>query len=284
MVPRGGQRSGDSRKRGGTPMSAAGPPAPVTAAGFDLKRIEEAGLNALQTQRQLFYDGWLLRISPGKAKRARSVNAHFGSTLPLADKIAHCERIYAQHGLAPLFRMTPFNQPSNLEDALAVRGYVAFEPTLVQALTLEAAPDVATPDDDVMVTTPDARAFVDAAGELRESTAQQRDAHYERLSNSPLGKRFVSVHAGGRVVCTAQVAVDGALAGLFDVVTAEDARGRGYATLACASLLSWAWQHGAHVAYLQVSADNTPALAIYRKFGFATVYAYHYRGRPGECE
>ena len=46
-------------------------------------RIEEAGLNALQTQQQLFYDGWLLRVSPGKAKRARSVNAHFGSTLPL---------------------------------------------------------------------------------------------------------------------------------------------------------------------------------------------------------
>ncbi|HEX9301537.1 MAG TPA: GNAT family N-acetyltransferase [Casimicrobiaceae bacterium] len=251
---------------------------------FDLKRIEEAGLNALQTQRQLFYDGWLLRISPGKAKRARSVNAHFGSTLPLAEKIAHCEKIYAQHGLAPLFRMTPFNQPADLEDALAVRGYIAFEPTLVQALTLASAPDVPAHDDAVTVTAPDARTFVDAAGDLRGSAPQQRDAHHERLSNSPLGKRFVAVHVGGRIVCTAQVAVDGALAGLFDVVTAEDARGRGYATLACASLLSWAWQHGAQAAYLQVSADNTPALAIYRKFGFATVYAYHYRGREGECE
>ena len=46
-------------------------------------RVEEAGLNALQTQRQMFYDGWLLRVSPGVAKRARSVNAHFGSTLPV---------------------------------------------------------------------------------------------------------------------------------------------------------------------------------------------------------
>ena len=49
--------------------------------GLDLKRVEEVGLNGLQTQRQLFYDGWLLRISPGKAKRARSVNPCFGSTL-----------------------------------------------------------------------------------------------------------------------------------------------------------------------------------------------------------
>ena len=86
------------------------------------------------------------------------------------------------------------------------------------------------------------------------------------------------------MVCTAQVAVEDDLVGVFDVVTAPDARRRGYATLACASLLSWAWQHGAQAAYLQVSADNAPAIASYRKFGFATVYTYHYRGRPGECE
>ena len=79
--------------------------------GVDLRRIEEASLNGLQTQRQLFYDGWLLRLSPGLAKRARSVNAYFGSTLPLATKIDYCERVYQERGLPVLFRMTPFNAP-----------------------------------------------------------------------------------------------------------------------------------------------------------------------------
>jgi RimJ/RimL family protein N-acetyltransferase len=253
-------------------------------AGFDLRRIEEAGLNALQTQRQLFYDGWLLRVSAGQAKRARSVNAHFGSTLPLDEKIEHCEHVFAQHGLPILFRITPFVQPADLEDALAARGYVAFEDTLVQARTMEGAPEVPEPGLDVALAAPDAVAFVDAVAALRHSTPQQRDAHLERLFHSPLGKRFAVVRAGERVVCTAQVAVEGDLAGIYDVVTDEAARGRGYATLACASLLSWAWQHGAHAAYLQVSADNAPAIAIYRKFGFMTVYTYRYRGKPGECE
>jgi GNAT superfamily N-acetyltransferase len=251
---------------------------------IDPRRIEEAGLNVLQTQRQLFFDGWLLRLSPGKAKRARSVNAHFGSTLPLPHKIEHCERVYAQHGLAPLFRMTPFHHPADLEAVLAARGYVAFEETLVQAVVLDRAPAIPDAVDDVDLAALGVEAFVEATGELRGSSAVHRDAHRERLLNSPLGKRYVAVSAGGRVVCTAQVAVEGELAGVYDVVTAENARGKGHATLACASLLSWAWQHGANAAYLQVSADNAPALAIYRKFGFATIYTYHYRGPPGQCE
>jgi GNAT superfamily N-acetyltransferase len=251
---------------------------------FDLGRIEEAGLNALQTQRQLFYDGWLLRVSAGVAKRGRSVNAHFGSSLPLAAKFAYCEAVYARHGLPMLYRITPFSQPGDLDAALAARGYEYFGETLVQAVALDSPPALPEHADAVTLEAPDAPGFVDAVGELRGSTALQRQAHRERLLNSPLGKRHAVVRVGGRVVCTAQVAVEGGLAGVFDVVTAPDARRQGYATLACASLLSWAWQHGANAAYLQVSSDNAPAIASYRKFGFATVYTYHYRGRPGECE
>ena len=251
---------------------------------LDARRIEEAGLNALQTQRQLFYDGWLLRVSAGKAKRARSVNPHFGSTLPLERKFRHCENVFSQHGLPILFRMTPFSQPSGLEEALAARGYVAFDDTLVQARALESAPDLPECGSSITIGAPDAHAFVDAVADLRQSAPEQRDAHLERLAHSPLGQRFVVVREAARVVCTAQIAVEGDLAGVYDVVTAEDARGRGHATLACAWLLSWAWQHGAHAAYLQVSADNAPALAIYRKLGFATLYTYHYRGMPGGCE
>ena len=251
---------------------------------LNLRRVEEAGFNAMQTQRQLFYDGWLLRVSPGVARRGRSVNAHFGSSLPLERKFEYCESVYAQHGLPPLFRITPFVAPADLDATLGARGYEAVGETFVQALALECPPELPDYGDAVEIEAPDTPAFVEAVGDLRNSTPQQREAHRERLMNSPLQKRHAVVRSGGRVVCTAQIAVEDDLAGVFDVITAADARRQGYATLACASLLSWAWQHGAHAAYLQVSADNVAAIASYRKFGFATVYTYHYRGRPGETE
>jgi GNAT superfamily N-acetyltransferase len=251
---------------------------------FDAARIEEAGLNALQTTRQLFYDGWLVRLSPGKARRARSVNPNFGSSLPLDAKIEYCEALYAQHGLPTLFRMTPFSQPKELDRALEAREYVAAGQTLVQAARLDAPPALPDHARDVALEAIDTADFVEVLGDLRGSTPVQRAAHLERLVHLPLIKRHAAVRVDGRIVCAAQVAIDAGLVGVFDVVTAQDARGNGYATLACADLLHWGWQQGARVAYLQVDAVNAPAIAAYRKFGFETVYTYCYRGRAGLCD
>lgn len=134
---------------------------------IDAARIEEAGLNALQTQWQLFFDGWLLRLSPGSAKRARSVNPHFASSLPVEAKIDRCETIYAAAGLPALFRITPFRQPPELDDALDRRGYVAFDRTLVQVVRIAASEH--THVDGARIEAVRAAEFVEAAGTLRAS-------------------------------------------------------------------------------------------------------------------
>jgi GNAT superfamily N-acetyltransferase len=248
---------------------------------LDLRRLEEVGLNALQTQRQLFYDGWLLRVSPGKAKRARSVNAHFTSSLPLARKIAHCEKIYAARGFPVLFRITPFVQPPDLDAVLAARGYEAHETTLVQVLRLAQAPEV-VPLPDVDVMSPSADVFADAVATLQHATPAQRDAYYERLVDSPLATRALIAQGAGGTLGVGTVMLDDGLAGIFSMATAPAMRGRGVATALLGRLLAWAWDHGATHAYLQVDGDNHRALAVYRRFGFATAYTYHYRARPGE--
>ncbi len=254
----------------------------ATEVAAELRRLEEMGLNALQTQAQLFYDGWLLRLSPGKAKRARSVNAFFGSTLPLERKIDHCDRTYAQRGLPLLFRITPFVQPALLEAALEARGFLAFETTNVQVATLERPPAaVAVPE--VTIEAPEPGAFADAVGELQGASAEQRAAYRERFASSPLRTRGMIAWQEGVPVGSGTVMLEEGWAGVFSMATAAQARGRGIAGALLAALLTWGWERGAQRAYLQVDDDNIRALSLYRRFGFVTAYTYHYRARDGEC-
>jgi N-acetylglutamate synthase len=254
----------------------------VKDAAIDRARVEEAGLNAVQTQRQLFYDGWLLRLSPGKAKRGRSVQPHFGSSLPIEAKIAHCEDAYAARTLPALFRITPFCRPATLDGALARRGYVAFDPTLVQVASL-AAPGRPARVPDIELASVSPGEFADAVAALRGSSATERAAHRERLAHTPLAAHALVARDSGRVVACGQTLLEDSLAGIYDMATIATMRGRGFATAIVAALFEWAREHGARHAYLQVNDDNVPARALYRRFGFATAYTYHYRARPDEC-
>jgi ribosomal protein S18 acetylase RimI-like enzyme len=46
------------------------------------------------------------------------------------------------------------------------------------------------------------------------------------------------------------------------------------------AFVSLARQRGIARAFLQVEADNAPALGLYRRFGFATAWTYHYWKAP----
>ena len=100
-----------------------------------LARIEDAGLNASAPPQQRWMDGWLVRFSPGKAKRARCVNAVAPGRMPLADKLALCQQLYAAAQLPLYFRMTPFSQPSDLDRQLERLGMRREEDTRVMVRT-----------------------------------------------------------------------------------------------------------------------------------------------------
>ena len=245
----------------------------------DERRLEELSLNSSAPPGQLLYDGWLLRLLPGKAKRARSVNAVYASTLPLETKLAYCERLYGAARVPMIFRMTPFSQPRDLDAELGRRAFGRFEETAVEA----------APIDPSRFNGADAKpmnlaAWVDAVGELRSSPPQHRAAQRARLEAIPLTLRAVAVEAHGAVVATGLTIVEDDCAGLFDIITHEEARMRGHARAIVATLLRTAWELGARHAYLQVRADNVAARRLYAQFGFAQRYVYWYRGREGQKE
>ena len=245
----------------------------------DARRIEELSLNSSAPPGQLVYDGWIVRMLRGKAKRARSVNAVYPSTLPLELKIDYCERLYATTGMPALFRITPFSQPAALEDVLEKRGYRRFETTAVESAPID--PARLDPEKAEQMTLGQ---WVDAVAELRGSPLVHRAAHLARLEGTPLQLRAVAVRDGNDVTATGLTIVEDDCAGLFDIITREGARRRGFARAVVSALLSAAWELGARHAYLQVKQDNEPARRLYRHFGFEERYLYWYRGRPGEQE
>lgn len=276
---------------GGAFAPADASPACVLSHAFDatlLRQFEDAGLNASAPTQQLWLDGWLVRLSPGKAKRARCVNAVAPGVRAVADKIDDCVARYRAAGLPPIVRVTPWTEPAGLDEMLAERGWVAFEASLVMAraglhncdgdgadaLGLRHPRPAGVEE---VVETPQHYAAI--VGALRGSSPAEIAAHAARLHTSPVpytGVVWRDTH--GAVLACGQFALEARLAGLYDVFTAPPARGRGLATALCARLLQRAQAAGALAAYLQVGAGQATARAVYRRLGFVEAYGYHYRG------
>jgi len=241
-------------------------------------RMEDAGLTSSQPPQQTIYDGWLLRYSSGKAKRARSVNAIGPGRLPLERKLAHVEAFYRRRALPCLYRVTPFSEPSTLDRALDRAGYAAQDESRVMSLDLGARPVVTAPA--VEPAAIDVVDFAHVAGALRDSPPAVVAAELERLTHAALPARYLVLHEGARPVACGSVVIDDDCAGVFNMVTAAERRGRGYATAIVQELLTHAAAAGARAAYLQVDAANAPARRVYERFGFRDRYAYWYRAAP----
>jgi GNAT superfamily N-acetyltransferase len=275
------------------------------APGFDatwLSRIEDAGLNASAAPQQLWLDGWLVRTNPGKAKRARCVNAVATGRQPVLQKLKQAQAVFAEAGLPLVVRITPFScpDPSSLDETLAQQGFTVLDNTRVMvcpSLPVPASPHI---DSDpiffdgqpLQLRRLSAADFAQAVGALRGSPADQRLAHQQRLQESPVPYHGYALCRVDRhsprnaapvqdaVLACGQYAQESNLVGLYDVYTRLEARRKGLAETLCKRLLSLAAQSGATAAYLQVEADNLAARRIYSRMGFVDAYGYHYRQAP----
>jgi ribosomal protein S18 acetylase RimI-like enzyme len=248
-----------------------------------LSRVEDAGLNASAPPAQWWIDGWLVRTLPGKARRARCVNALLPGVLPLDERLAAAEAACARTGVPLIFRITPFTQPADLPAALQARGFAPVDPTLVLvAPGRGATPPPAVPAG-LHLEPLDGEAFAEAVGALRGSPPEHRRSHALRLAHSPAPYRGLALRRAddGLVLACGQVATEPPFAGLYDVFTHAEARNQGLARLLCEHLLSLGASLGGTTAYLQVDGGNGPALAVYRRLGFVDGYGYEYLERPG---
>jgi N-acetylglutamate synthase len=241
----------------------------------EARRIEELLLNATQPAQQLQYDGWLLRLAQNDVKRASSINPIYGSSLPVEEKIAHCERVYGEHGLPPLYRMTPMAKPASLDETLARHGYERFERSLCMSASLREPLPPAR--DDLHFERPHLDRWLDLVAKMRGLTAERRQSERERLFESTLPGFAVAARLDEECVGCGLVMVEDDYGGIFDMTTVATRRGEGIGQATCSHLMQIARQHGAERAWLSVLADNAPAVHLYEKLGFAPIYDYWYR-------
>jgi GNAT superfamily N-acetyltransferase len=250
------------------------------AALAEARRLEELALNASGAFQSLVYDGWLLGYRRGPTKRLRCVNPFYPSTLPLSQKIEHCAEFYASVGLPAIFRLLPFSQPPELDRLLEQSGWGSFEPTQVLGAALDELTLPPLPAGIVAVLPlPEWETRAAPVLDLAPDIVAQ---NIERARNYPLQQAGAVAEVDDKVVACGLVKIEAGHAGIFAVSTAEGFRGRGLGRAIVSALLAEAKGHGARTAYLQVTTSNGPALALYRRFGFAAVYDYWYRAREGE--
>lgn len=251
--------------------------------------LEEIAANAIAASTVQLVDGWLLRVwREAPFRRCNSVLPIRGDARGVETRVAIVEDFYRRRGMPVRFQIGAVCEPRDLEARLARRGYATEARTLVQVATVEdvlaaTARDAAAAAAPVQVETrdaPDAAFVADAApGHGDEPAVRRRVGVYADLL-ARVGPRSAAVLArgdGGAPVGLGFVVAERGWAGVFGMGTRPEARRHKVATAVLRALVERARGLGARRVYLQVEAENLPALALYARAGFDAAYGYHYR-------
>lgn len=246
--------------------------------------LEEVAANAVAPTIIQLVDGWLLRAWPDAPfRRPNSVLAVRGEAHGLAARLAVVEDFYRRRGLPVRYQVGAVIEPPGLEEHLAARGYVIEAATVVQTATVADVLVSSAPVAEVQVDavdTADERWLARHGAAHGDDPAQrQRVATYARLL-ARLAPRAIAATAAandGTTVAAGFVVVERGWGGIFGMGTRVEARRTGVARTLLHALARHAATLGATRLYLQVEAENTPALALYARSGFDRAYDYHYR-------
>ena len=115
--------------------------------------------------------------------------------------------------------------------------------------------------------------------DMRPATDADHDAIVrvlgEDYNDRPEDRRFVGVE-GGNVVGTLRLTETTQRSMIYGFVIEERQRGRRLGTRLLAAVMEQLGEEGIADLGLEVDPENTPAVRLYERFGFATVTTYRY--------
>jgi ribosomal protein S18 acetylase RimI-like enzyme len=251
-----------------------------TASVRDLETVAALGWRPTETAR---LGGWLLRAAGGFTGRANSALPLGDPGRPAVQAVHEVAAWYRSRGLRPRF-LLPLPDAGPLDALLADAGWLSGD--VVRVLVAPLGPLLPAQDAPaVRIDSAPDDAWV-AAYHYRGG-ALPANARTVLAGGDLVGFASVRAHgeSDGAVLAIARGCVDPAADGTRWLgVTAVEvdpaARRQGLAGATLRGLAGWAADQGAACCYLQVAADNAPALALYTGAGFTEHHTYQYRLAP----
>lgn len=269
-----------------------------------VRRLEGFTIAALPARESWELPAWLCLANGsrhvGRVNSAMPLPARTGAEGAEPATILQVAQSYRARGLKPLVRWTPL-APSGIAEQLTAAGWSSGREVLIMTRSLSTA-EVRVPDQNAdrnadrsalaeheRRAEPQAEPQAESEAGLHADASQSWSTAYTsaydhdeglvrlRLAlSAPAPRRFATVkHNGQTAGVGLGVCLDGVV-GVFDVLTLPEYRRRGVARRVVGSLLEWGRREGADLAFLQVAASNSAAVALYREFGFDTAYTYVY--------
>lgn len=261
------------------------PPAPARrgrphlAVGMgDLQELMAHGLPGLHQQ---WLGRWLMRSADGYTGRANSVLPLGDPGAPLDVAMRRVVGWYADRGRPPLLQLFGPTGFDPVQDALGAwvlpRGWQVFQRTLVMtASSTQLAGNGASAAAPAVQIRP-------APDEQWWAGSQPREQEHRETLTAMLAaipeQAFLTATAGDGAAAVGRVVFTAGWAGVFAVHVLPEHRRQGLARAVTQAAARAAVARGARSIYLQVSADNEPAIALYRSLGFVVHHEYVY-ARP----
>jgi ribosomal protein S18 acetylase RimI-like enzyme len=251
----------------------------------DLEKVMAKGWRAVD---QAGLGDWVLRASDGFTGRANSALVVGDPSLPLDKAVDYVERWYAERDRPPIFQLhgAPGFRVEQVPAGatLLERGYVVggghpeWERVLVLTGLAAAVPPLTEQSVPVV-------ADAELKLEWLMSYAEQRTVvpgATEAVLTGSDGQLFLSVAdpESKRIVALARMAIHPGWAGIFGLWVHPEHRRRGLASTIVSAVAMVARENNMPAIYLQVSADNTDAVAFWEELGFTVHHEYTCLARP----
>lgn len=224
---------------------------------------------------------WWLRAAEGFTARACSARALGDPGRPLDDALAYVVDWYAARGLPAMIQVV---SGSNIGAELDRRGWSSAHESIIQTATvarlmrlLAARAAMAPASVPVQIASLPPNSWL-----LRFRDGSVSSAGLQVLTGAP-DVAFATAEAGdpdAAALAIGRAAVEVPWVGFTAIEVDPELRRQGHARAVMMTLTEWAASRGAVRAWLEVLADNHPALSLYASLGFADHHRYSYRTPP----